>query len=202
MCISALLIDVPSASFSFEVIDYRGTVNSFWESIGSAIQRSFCYESLPSPIVTQKTFLDAFQAKNWEQDVVLLIDEFSELHSASEDIRNDFLRTLRDIRNNTRIYAIKSVIAAGTFSILLFNPSESSISPFNVSDHVENPYFTEEETKILFKEFAQDNGITIEDAVVEDVWVRSNGCVTLFVLISHRSYLGIVTQGWSVFVDA
>jgi len=89
--------------------------------------------------------------------------------------RNDFLRTLREIRNNAKVYAIKSVIAAGTFSILLFNPSETSTSPFNVSDRINNPYFTEEETKFLFKEFAQDNGIAIEDAVVEDIWIKSNG---------------------------
>ena len=134
------------------------------------------------PIVTRQTFLDAFHAKNWVQDVVLLIDELSELHSASENIRNDFLRTLREIRNNTKAYAIKSVIAAGTFSILLFNPSETSISPFNVSDRIDNPYFTDEEVKNLFKDFAQDNGIIIEDAVIEDIWVKSNGCVTSFVL--------------------
>ncbi len=134
------------------------------------------------PIVTRQTFLDAFHAKNWAQDVVLLIDELSELHSASENIRNDFLRTLREIRNNTKAYAIKSVIAAGTFSILLFNPSETSISPFNVSDRIDNPYFTDEEVKNLFKDFAQDNGIIIEDAVIEDIWVKSNGCVTSFVL--------------------
>lgn len=173
-------------SFSFEAIDYNGTLDHFWESIGSTIERSLCDESLSSPIITRQTFFNAFQAKNWKQDVVLLVDEFSELYSASADIQNDFLRTLREIRNNTKAYAIKSVIAAGTFSILLFNPSESSISPFNVSDRIENPYFTKEEAKNLFKEFGQDNGITIEDAVVEDIWFKSNGRVTSFVLVSHR----------------
>jgi hypothetical protein len=31
------------------------------------------------------------------------------------------------------------------------------------------------DTKKLFNEFEKDNGITIEDAVVDDIWARSNG---------------------------
>jgi len=195
-CISALRIDVPSASFSFEAIDYGGTVDQFWESIGSAIQRSLGDESLPSHVVTRRAFLDAFRANNWKQKVVLLIDELSELHSASEDIQDSFLRTLREIRNNAGAYAIKNVIAAGTFSILRLKPSKSSISPFNVSDRIDNPYFTAKETKKLFKEFAQDNRITIERAVVKDIWARSNGCVyyLYWSIIAHIlfSHLGMV----------
>ena len=130
------------ASFSFEAIDYDGTVDQFWESIGSAIQRSLGDESLSSRVATRRAFLDAFRANNWKQKVVLLVDELSELHSASEDIQDSFLRTLREIRNNARTYAIKSVIAAGTFSILRLKPSKSSISPFNISDRIDSPYFT------------------------------------------------------------
>ncbi len=177
LCISVLRIDVLSASFSFEALDYGGTVAQFWKSIGSAIQRSLGDESLPSRVVTRRAFLDAFRANNWKQKIVLLVDELSELHSASEDIQDSFLRTLREIRNDARTYAIKSVIAAGTFSILRLKPSKSSVSPFNISDRIDNPYFTAKEAKKLFKEFAQDNRITIEHAVVEDIWARSNGCV-------------------------
>jgi hypothetical protein len=76
------------------------------------------------------------------------------------------------------MYAIRSVIAAGTFGVVYLNPSNSTISPFNVADHVQNPYFTIENVMKLFHEFAQDNHITIDDAVVEDIWAKSNGCVT------------------------
>ena len=74
------------------------------------------------------------------------------------------------------MYAIRSVIAAGTFGIVNLNPA---ISPFKVADRVQSPYFTVEEVRKLFYEFAQDHSITIDDAVVEDIWAKSNGCVTL-----------------------
>ena len=177
--------NLPFVSLSFEQLDYRGTRNQFWTSIGLAIQPGIGGTRVASdeypipPITSQQTFFGAFLAKNWAVGVVLLIDELSELHSASEEVRDDFLRTLRETRNNSEPYAIESIIAAGTFNILFLNPSQSSISPFNISNRIDNPYFTTEETMSLFDEFAQDQGITIEDAVVEDIWVRSNGCFSI-----------------------
>ena len=177
--------NLPLISFSFEQIDYRGTTKQFWKSIGQAIQPrigeacvAFDRNPIP-PITSQQTFLGAFLAKNWALKVVILIDELSELHSASKEVRDDFLRALRVTRNDPDPYAIESVIAAGTFSILLLIPSQSSISPFNVSDRIDNSYFTVEETRTLFDEFAQDHGIMIDNAVVEDIWVRSNGCFSI-----------------------
>jgi hypothetical protein len=177
--------NLPLVSFSFERIDYHGTANQFWKTIGQAIQPGIGQERVASdgspipPITSQITFLDAFLSRDWAVKVVLLIDELSELHSASEEVRDEFLRTLRETRNNPDPYAIESIIAAGTSSILFLNPSRSSISPFNISDRIDNPYFTVKETRTLFGEFAQDHGIMIDDAVVEDIWIRSNGCFSI-----------------------
>ena len=151
--------------------------------------------------MTPRTFLDAFHANNWKQKIVLLVDELSELHSASGDIQDSFLRTLREIRNNDSAYAIKSVIAAGTFSILRLKPSKYSISLFNISDRIDNPYFTAKEVKKLFKEFAQDNGITIDGAVIKDIWAISNGCVYQSSNLASLIFC-LVTRVWSVYWDA
>ena len=177
--------NLPLVSFSFERIDYRGTANQFWTTIGKAIQPGIRGARVASdrnpipPITSQATFLDAFLTENWTVKVVLLIDELSELHSASEEVRDQFLRTLRETRNNRELYAIESVIAAGTFNILLLNPSQSSISPFNITDRIDNPYFTVEQTRTLFHEFAHDQGIMIDEAVADDIWARSNGCFSI-----------------------
>jgi hypothetical protein len=66
-------------------------------------------------------------------------------------------------------YAIRTVIVAGTFSILHLNPSNPFISLFNVSDSVKNLYFTATDVKELFNEFEKDKGIMIEDAAVDDI---------------------------------
>jgi len=133
-----------------------------------------------SPSISSQTdFLVYFQ-KLEERNVVLLFDEFSELFRAPPHIRDELLRTFRGIRSHPVGYAICSIMAAGTFSILDLNPTDNRISPFNISDQVANPYFCLNETKELFSLFAKDNDIIIDDEVVEDIWFKSNGCVAQF----------------------
>jgi hypothetical protein len=90
----------------------------------------------PTLVSSQEEFLELFRADAWRQNVVLLVDELNELYDAQPYIRDECLRAFREIRNNNKMYAIRSVIAA-------------------------------------------DHHITIDDAVVEDIWAKSNGCVTL-----------------------
>ena len=171
-------------SVSLERIRYRETINVFWSSIGGAfIDDAASRLALPQGSLEHVSSVDdfhkLFRVDAWPQEVVLIIDELSELYIAEQDVRDDFLRAFRVIRNNKKTYAIRSVIAAGTFGIVKLNPSNSAISPFNVADRIPNPYFTVDEVRKLFYEFAQDRRITIDDAVVEDIWAQSNGCVTL-----------------------
>ena len=109
-----------------------------------------------------------------EENVVLILDEFNELYHAEPEIRDDCLRSFREMRNNSEAYAIRRIIGAGTFGIVYLNPSTFVFSPLNIASHVKNPYFS---LKELFHMFALDNHITIDDAVVEDIWAKSNGCV-------------------------
>jgi len=163
-------------SLSFERANYEGDLKAFWVSLGSAIRQALHKPDMELPC-TQADFLSAFDAKLWNRNVVLLVDEFSELFGASDVIKNSCLRAFREIRNNDKIYAIQSIICAGSFGILRLNPTDSSISPFNISDSIQTPYFSIEETRTLFYEFAQDNSIIIDGNIVDDVWAKSNGCV-------------------------
>lgn len=165
-------------SISFDGLSYMYGVNNFWDSFNRAARIGSlrcCFPcSLPT-VSSQQDFLDAFHATAWPYGLVLLLDEFSELYRAPTDVRNECLRTFREIRNNNSEYAVSSIVAAGTFSILHLNPTDRNSAPFNVANHVQNPYFTIEETRNLFHQFAVDNGITVEDDVIQDVWARSNG---------------------------
>jgi hypothetical protein len=161
---------VLSISFSFERLSYQ----QFWQSLGNAIQPADRTQDISS----QQDFFRAFASGSQERPVVLLIDELSKLHSAPDDIRNTFLEALREIRNHNVAYVIDSVIATGTFSIVSLSTTDTSLSPFNVSNSIQNPYFTFEETRTLFQMFMEDNNIDIEDTVIEDVWAKSNGYIT------------------------
>jgi hypothetical protein len=122
------VFDLPLTSLSFERIDYLGTVQQFWDSISRAIQTDIAGLrndasgwSPAAPIISQQSFLDAFRAGDWQKHVVLLLDELSELHLASGEVRDSFLRALREAKNHASAYVIRSVIGAGTFSILRLN---------------------------------------------------------------------------------
>ena len=115
----------------------------------------------------------------WPINVVLLIDELSKLYNTQPDIQDKFLWAFHNIKNNNKMYVICSVIAVGTFGILKLCPSNSAISPFNVGHGVQSLYFTIEEVRNLFHEFVKDHDIMIDDAIVKDIWAKSNGCATL-----------------------
>ena len=99
------------------------------------------------------------------------------MYQANDDVRDDCLEAFRGLKQDRENHAVQCIIAAGTFSIVYLNPSNSGVSPFNVADVVQCPYFTIDETRKLFGEFAQDIGYSIDDAIVEDVWAKSNGSV-------------------------
>jgi hypothetical protein len=129
---------------------------------------------------------------------VLLIDELNELYSMESTLRTAFLATLRRIRDSDG-FAIRSVIAAGTFSIWHLNPEEPPSSPFNVADHLTNPNFTEDETLTLFRDFARDRKLDLDDSIAKDVWLKSNGYVSTL-----TDFLGInfciAILAWFAFV--
>jgi len=66
--------------------------------------------------------------------------------------------------------------AFGTFSIVYLCPS-TRLSPFDIDNLVQCPYFTIDETRALFDKFAHDFGFSIDPAIAEDVWARSSGLV-------------------------
>jgi len=161
-------------SFSFEFVTHSRDVDAFWMSIGSKLQLSSGRKlSISSP----ETFQDAFAKKNWDKRVVLLIDELSVLSETAPDIKDSFLYTLRELRHIQGQSAIESVVGAGTFSLMRLNPTNPTLSPFNVTDARQIPYFTIDDTHDLFRMFQRDYNIAIESTVVDDIWAKSNGYV-------------------------
>jgi len=159
-------------SFTFERVDYSQDTEIFWSSMGNALRYTSGKEFSPS---SSENFIDAFREKEWNQSIILLIDELSEMLLAPDEILNSFLRTLRTIRHSNRDSAIKSVIAAGTFSTMRLTTSKTNLSPFSIHNSFQIPYFSKDETTKIFGMFAQDNSITIDQAVIDDIWAQSNG---------------------------
>jgi hypothetical protein len=164
-------------SVSFRAIGLR----NFWTS--------FCHEISVAlgdwnvKISNQGDFMDTFRGPSWKggKRVVLLIDDFNMLFQAEDDNRNDVLQGLRALEcPPSCVISSLSTVLAGTFSIVHMSPTSRHIAPFNVvSETFQNPNFNKEEIENLFRDFAQDSGITIDTDVISDIWEKTNGCVDI-----------------------
>jgi|SRR5581483_2705176 len=169
---------------------------SFWKSFGRRIRQMLIHTlginsagSIP-PIESADQFGEAFLKTNDlfllleeenmnlpDKPFVIFIDEFDILLSSLyETVCSSFLTKLRGIKTSL-IYTIYSVIGIGTYSILDLNQSERRFSPFNIRDSFSNPNFTKDQVKTLYNEFTKEYEIEIEDQVIEDIYVQSNGYV-------------------------
>jgi hypothetical protein len=120
-------------------------IDIFWDSFDRGV-------SAARRPTSQRGFLDVLRKRTSPPKSVLLISEFNELFLAPSDVRNECLRSFREIRNNNNEYTVCSIAVAGIYGIGHSNPIDNNLSPFDVSDHVQNPNLTLEETSSLFHE--------------------------------------------------
>ncbi|CAG8459020.1 4837_t:CDS:2 [Cetraspora pellucida] len=136
-----------------------------------------------------------FQKSKWENQVVLFIDEFDMLYSATDDVRSSCLNTFRGIKTKKDNYAIKSIFAIGPFSILHLNSNNFTASPFNVNEPFQNPNFTKDQVKFLYKEFADEHNLTIDQEVIEDIYTQTNGHAGLVCLCGRAIFRKLLSKG-------
>ncbi|RGB29297.1 hypothetical protein C1646_672570 [Rhizophagus diaphanus] len=130
-------------------------------------------------------FLVYFSIGGWkraEKDpnkrVVLFFDEFDRIYQMDDDLRSNFLSTLRAIRNNIESYVIQAIVVIGTFSILHLDSRTSNTdltSPFNIKDSIHNPNFDLEQVQAVYREFEDDNKMQFEQAVIDDIFEQTTG---------------------------
>ncbi|KAF9354295.1 hypothetical protein BGX34_011106 [Mortierella sp. NVP85] len=134
-------------------------------------------------MATSGDFLTAFAYHSWDskdskdskEKIVIIIDEFDEIYNVSVGIRDSCLSTFRVARNLNHLYAIDSIITCGTFNLLHLTTSNLRVSPFNVDFSIRNPYFTFKDTQTIFGKYAQDEGIEIDERIVQEIFHNSNG---------------------------
>lgn len=194
---------------SLEGVRINRNEDTFWTSLGDTLRRNY---TEIQDIRSSTNFLNAFNTNVWrEQKIVIFIDEFDKVYDATDNVRNEFLETLREIRNNNHLYAAHSVVACGTLSIRHLNSTNVSLSPFNVAESLKNPYFSLQQTRCLFDEYAQDAEITIDHDIVNDIHTKSNGYVlhpNWYCLSQNLANMIFVIHvligilAWFAFVDA
>lgn len=178
-------------SVSFEHVDLETNKERFWSTLGSSIildaEINIDFESASAffgssddlEINSHDDFLRMFRKNNWNNNIVLLIDEFDKLYEANENVRSSCLEIFLGMKNSRNNYAIWSIVAIGTFSILFLKSEKTTTSPFNVDAPFSNPNFTWEQVQFLYNEFANDFSFTIDPKIIKDIYKRTSGYVKL-----------------------
>ncbi|RIA82228.1 hypothetical protein C1645_879297 [Glomus cerebriforme] len=158
---------------------------AFWNSFGrnlSIYRGSSKHLGSCTNINSADDFVTYFSIDGWEKagndpndHIVLFFDEFDRIYEMDDNLRSNFLSTLRSIRNDIESYVIQAIVVVGTFSILHLDSNKKKISPFNIKDAIRNPNFDMEIVQGLFQEFENDNQIQIEQSVIDDIFEQTNG---------------------------
>ncbi|PKC55716.1 hypothetical protein RhiirA1_502660 [Rhizophagus irregularis] len=179
------------------------TSELFWTTLGSALVRdvkpnidtdNFKFSSVLN-INSARDFIGAFGKDNCRNlNVVLFIDEFDKLYEADQAVVTSCLETFRGIKNSKYNYAIQSIVAIGTFSILHLKSERTSTSPFNVNEPYQNPNFTFDQVKTLYKAFGDEYNFTIDPEIIKDIYTRTSGHAGLVCLCGRSIFDNLIKK--------
>ncbi|RHZ83804.1 hypothetical protein Glove_87g232 [Diversispora epigaea] len=170
------------------------SVEKFWSTFGDHLYLEASEYNELSNISSANDFAKAFQKSKWKNRVVLIIDEFDKLYRANEDVRSSCLETFRGFKASISNYSIWSIVAVGPFSILHLRSNNLTTSPYNVNNPIRNPNFTFEQVHFLYKQFADEYKLTIDQEVIEDIYIQTNGHAGLVCLCGRAIYRKILLR--------
>ena len=138
-----------------------------------------------------------------DQKFVLIIDE---VEGINPDFFGSFLHSIRNVYHYSNDHALKSVILVGVSNIV--GVVQDNASPFNVTDNLNVPYFTNEETLELLGQHETETGQLFDPTVkakISDITANQPGLVNGFALklvennptkpvIDYNDYL--VVEDW------
>ncbi|POG58340.1 hypothetical protein GLOIN_2v1885896 [Rhizophagus irregularis DAOM 181602=DAOM 197198] len=144
--------------FSFKRSQVPDSKILFWTTFSDYLVRT-APEHIEDQIKSSNDFVNLF-SKRWEKKVILFIDEYDIMYRANNETISSFLRIVRNIKARKEGYAIWSINIVDP-SILHLSSKEVTTSPFNVYRPFQNPNFTQEQVQFLFKEYANEERIII-----------------------------------------
>ena len=162
-------------------IDVENGVSSFWESLCLKMQarypNRFHFDQNQNQKVTAAMFETFFRRTADSLPTVLLIDEGSFLVNRNVAIVDDFIGTLRLLRDGRNAYCLHSFILAGVETVkeLLvpqrLSSSVGSISPFTREATIIPGRFIEADIRILLDEYTKEASVVLDSvAFAQDIY--------------------------------
>ena len=117
---------------------------------------------------------------------VLIIDE---VEGINPEFFGQFLHAIRNAYHSRSEHALKSVILVGVSNIV--GVIKDNASPFNVTDNLNIPYFTDEETLELLNQHERETGQLFDPSVkakISEITANQPGLVNAFAAILVEDY--------------
>lgn len=178
-------VEVPGFPRGLEVyiISFNAGINvengtgGFWASLCLKMQAGYPDRfPLDGDPCSSSTFQSHFRRADNSRPVVLLFDEGSLLVNRDKSIVNDFIGTLRLLRDGRKEYCMHSLILAGVETVKWLLESQSSISPFTREATITPGYFTVANIKTLLDEYSTEVSIQLDSYTFAwDIYQRTLG---------------------------
>ena len=177
----------------------EATMKAFLNEFHLSLQKGWTIDFTGKDL--QETFSAISTIK--DQKFVLIIDE---VEGINPDFFGQFLHSIRNVYHYRNDHALKSVILVGVSNIV--GVVQDNASPFNVTDNLNVPYFTNEETLELLGQHETETGQLFDPTVkakISDITANQPGLVNGFALklvennptkpvIDYNDYL--VVEDW------
>ncbi len=99
-----------------------------------------------------------------DKKLVLIVDE---VEGINPDFFGQFLHAIRNVYHSRETHGLKSVILVGVSNIV--GIVQDNASPFNITDNLNVPYFTDEETLKLLGQHEAETGQIFDPSVIAKI---------------------------------
>jgi hypothetical protein len=109
-----------------------------------------------------------------KKQVILLIDEIDILAKVPEINRMEFTTSLRAYKQATANNCLRSCLVVTNYIGSYFHDTLGT-SLFNVSNTIDAPYFSLDDIRMLFKQYTEQESISIDKRIITDIFLQTSG---------------------------
>ncbi len=121
-------------------------------------------------ITDPRSLANFFKKPHQIKPIVLVIDEFEGIPDC---VLSEVMHTFRKVYHKREYHRLHSLLLVGVSTIAEL--VISSASPFNITEELQIPYFTEEEVKVLINQYVTESNQVFEDDVIKTIYENTQG---------------------------
>ncbi len=145
----------------------------FYQELNHELHRGLPKKEIPSELTIHNSIsLSHFfeNAHNLSKPIVLVIDEFEGI---PDSVLSEVMHTFRKIYHKREYHRLHSLLLVGVSTIAEL--VISSASPFNITEELQIPYFTQEEVNELIKQYVTESNQVFEENVIKTIYENTQG---------------------------